>query len=332
MTQLWRMHWLMGPGDVADFCVQCPHFSNDYSHTSYYRLSSAEPSKGCGIVAIGWRVEDCPKTKDEYRQRAWRQYGQTRGLSADLNAFLDYMAIGDLVWVRNWRSEYYLGKITGDWQYVDAAVFRQHEIAGVRTCEWIRIARMDEVPGAVRSAFGRGPTIQRVSEPSSVEHSRLLFAERNPKVESLPPDINLRGADVLHLISASDLVDVVACYLQVTERCVILPSTRTRDMTVVGCFLAKVDGSGRIGMHVESSSEPLDEYQFAAFDGVVYVFAASGRYFPGLQEPNTNCRRIERSDLIDFIFQNPNILPGTVARWVDRLNRANDRLQGTLPS
>lgn len=330
MTQLWRMQCLTAVGDVTDFCVACPHTGGDDPHTpNYYRLSDRAPWEGRGIVAIGWGVDVRPATKDDYRRLAWRKYGPARGFSAAVNAFLDYMSIGDLIWIRNQRSEYYIGKITGDWQYADADCFKRRDIAHVRTCDWLRVGRMDEVPSCVRNAFDCGEMIERVDEPSIVEYSRLLFAERRPNGEPLPAETSLRGADVLTLISAADLKDVVALYLQVVERCALLPSTCKNAAPAIDCAFTKLDGSGRIAMQVQSGSEAIDQSRFAGFDGTAYVFSTTGNY---KGSPSGTYRLIKRSDLLDFIFQHTNLLPGTVAWWAERINRANGRREGELPS
>jgi len=100
------MQCLTAVGDVADFCVQCPHTGADDPHApNYYRLSNGPPWEGRGIVAVGWGVEGCPKSKDEYRQLAWQQYGQARGFATVVNTFPDYLSSGDLVWIRNRRAE-----------------------------------------------------------------------------------------------------------------------------------------------------------------------------------------------------------------------------------
>lgn len=72
------------------------------------------------VVGVGWPVQTNPATKEEYFALARQRYGGKgkRGWSAAVRAVLHRMAPGDLVWTRDRRSVYYLGKIAGEWQPV----------------------------------------------------------------------------------------------------------------------------------------------------------------------------------------------------------------------
>ena len=73
-----------------------------------------------GILGVGWQV-DCEGDIDweTYYQRATDVYYKKgdKGWWPALNAIKNRMAINDLCWTRNLDGIYYVGRISGEWQY-----------------------------------------------------------------------------------------------------------------------------------------------------------------------------------------------------------------------
>ena len=289
--KLWRINLKPGsqkPGlDVTAFCVERK------------------------VVGIGWKLDPAPTSKEDYLKRGNDRYSAKgkRGWSVATNALLNRMADGDLVWTRDRHASYYLGKIDGEWRPDNSPEHVEADIVNLRSCKWIRVGTMDQVPGAVINAFGPAATIQHVSDPHSLEYSRFLFARLTGE-----PWVSGPKSDIFSLISAADLEDVVAIYLQVTKGFVMFPSTcKTDTMTVECIFVSREDGT-KIGVQVKSGKISLNRDAYGAFDGTVYLFAASGRYDG---EPHAGCVCLEPDTIRKFVFENKPLMPGRIQRWID---------------
>lgn len=228
------------------------------------------------IVGIGWPVDGKPATKDGYYQlseQVQREPNQRRSWAAAANAFLDQLKPGDLIWARTPDAHYYLGRIAGDWRYENGDEYRQADTVNIRPCDWVEVGAVDSVPGAVIAGFRPSRTIQRVLDPHALIYSRFVYARKRGE------DFSCDGArrDILALISDADLEDVLAVYLQVVERCVMFASTCKRDTQFIEAMFARSDGT-RVGLQVKSGQSSLNRDDYAAFQGQVYLFAASGNY------------------------------------------------------
>jgi hypothetical protein len=287
--RLWRIHARSDAKphlDAADFCV------------------------GEGIVGIGWRLNSrvTPPTKDEYRKEMPALYGS---LNSSVGAFVDDLCPGDFVWTRNKKATYYLGKVNGDWKYGEEnRDYEDHDIGNTRCCTWVAVPSMDDVPGAVRNALSRGRTVQRVWDDNALLYSQILFADllKLPR----PAGISLQAADILSLLSNEDLEDVVGCYLQLIEKCVLFPSTCKRSTPVVECMMSSLATGGRVAFQVKSGSEAINYDDYSAFGATVYLFALSNCYH-GMKASNCVC--LDANALRTFISSNAQLLPRTVQRW-----------------
>jgi hypothetical protein len=292
--KLWRINLKPGlskPGlDVTEFCVERE------------------------IMGIGWKVDPTPVSKADYLKRGKECYGGKgkRSWSAAANALLNRMSIGDLIWTRNRKAVYYLGQITGDWRADDSPEHTEADLVNLRSCIWVRVGTMDNVPGAVINAFRPASTIQRVSDPHALEYSRFLFARMRGE-----PCSTSAKPDVFSLLSADDLEDAVAIYLQVTKRYVMLPSTCKSDTMTVECVLISQDDGIRIGVQVKSGSVSLGRDAYSTFGGMVYLFAASGKY---RGEPHPRCVCLEPDVIRKFILENKRLMPGRIQQWIDYID------------
>jgi hypothetical protein len=155
--------------------------------------------------------------------------------------------------------------------------------------------------------------VQLVSDPSASLYSRLLYNEWSGEQQTFTAQ---GTADILQLLSAEDLEDVVAVYLQVAHRCFIFPSTCKISTMAVECVFITPEGK-RIGLQVKSGSAPINQDDYATFDGTVYLFAASGQY-PGGPHPNCFCLAPEA--IRTFLQENRALMPGKIQRWIKYAN------------
>lgn len=266
-----------------------------------------------GIVGVGWRVEPAPANKDDYWRLGRERYCQRgrRSWSSAATVLLYKLAPNDLIWTRNRAGAYFLGRIVGDWEYRTGDEYTKADIINVRPCEWVHVGTMDNVPGAVINGFRPNRTVQRVKSSSALLFSRYLYAKL--RGEDLPA-AGTGEADVLGLLSPEDLEDVVAVYLQVVKRYIMFPSTCKTDTMAVECLFASPEDGRRVGVQVKSGRTAIDRDDYLAFDGTMYLFAASGQY---RGSPNPRCVCLAPDEMRSFVYQNRRIMPGRIQRWVE---------------
>lgn len=228
--RLWRINLKPGskPGiDAAEFCVRER------------------------VVGVGWKVAGTPATPDDYWALGKQQHYPTRKRkwSACVKPLLYTMQPSDLVWTRNRKGTYYLGRIAGPWEYKSAPEFTDADIINVRPCEWACAGAPDAVPGPVITSFIPRRTVQPVNDPSALLYSRYLFARL--RSQPFAPHPGGAKADILELLAPDDLEDVAALYLQVERGCVRFPSTCKSDTMAVECVLAAVADGRRVGLQVK---------------------------------------------------------------------------------
>lgn len=291
--QLWRVHLKPGakPGiDVPKLCL------------------------ARGIFGVGWGLPDVPASKDDYWTKAKAAYYGTykRKWSGIVKPVLYDVKIGDLVWVRDQATSYYLGKVTGDWEYRGEQEYTDADVVNIRCCDWQRAGEMDNVPGSVISSFIARRTVQRVKDSSALVYSRYLYATL--RGEPLVPDPQTATSDILELLSDSDLEDVVAVYLQVVKKAVMFPSTCKTDTKAIECvFTSTLDGQ-RIGLQVKRGSSPISQDVFSDFNGTVYLFQARGNY---QGKASTRCVCLAPDEIRKFIFEQQRLMPGKVQKWIE---------------
>ncbi len=246
-------------------------------------------------------------SKAEYRKGLAEKYGS---VDRSVDAFLDKISDGDLVWIRNKKQTYYLGRVASEWSHWDGSSdYERHDIGNIRRCEWIVVKNADDVPGRVRNAFIPRKTVQPVADGHAIDYSRLLFARLHG--EPIPADLDLKKAGIFSLLSHEDMEDVVACYLQIIENCVMFPSTHKRSTPLIeGTMASRKDGR-RVGYQVKSGAAAISYSDYEHFNGTVYLFALNRP--DGVMPPN--CIWLDADAVRAFVRDYKRFLPGVVQTW-----------------
>jgi hypothetical protein len=174
---------------------------------------------------------------------------------------------------------------------------------------------MDNVPGSVIRSFGPGATIQPVYDQSAAKYSSLLFGDLANETVSSDAGVS----DILSLLSAEDLEDVVAIYLQLTKRLVMFPSTCKKDTMTIECLFADPQNGERIGLQVKSGDTPINVADYSSVGGKVILFAACGVYNGN---PNSQCECLDPSEVRQFVSKHGSIMPARIQFWLDYVNRS----------
>jgi len=151
---IWRIHLKTEakPGfDVPDFCIKK------------------------GIVGIGWRVDDMgkPQSPEEYEKWAESKY-KDPGWRRAANAMAK-MEIDDIIWTRDNSGNYYVGRITSDWEYLGS---ENYDIGSIRKCEWYEVGKIEKVAGDIANNFIPPAAIQPVNSDAVEKFSKIIYNKR----------------------------------------------------------------------------------------------------------------------------------------------------------
>lgn len=262
------------------------------------------------VVGIGWRVPTRPATRDEYWSFGEEEYGDT-GWSRATNAIGWRMAVGDLVWVRDFFGAYYVGKIAGDWEYRDAPENLKADIINIRPCKLYRVGA--SVAGKIVNCFRPSATVQQIHDETAELFSIFVFNQlTNANLRFVPP----ADIDIFSLLSDVDLEDVVGLYIQQKRGLLFIPSSRSRQNTTISHEYQLVDPkTGQLVFaQVKSGNVILDPSDYYKFPHEFYLFSPAG-YASETAQDHVIC--IDRQDIEGFLSSSRSFLPLNVRAWLD---------------
>lgn len=269
------------------------------------------------VVGIGWRVPTRPANRDEYWSLGEKKYGNI-GWSRAANAIGWRMAIGDLAWVRDFYGAYYLGRISGEWEYRDDPENLKADIINVRPCKLFRVGT--NVAGKIVNCFRPSATVQQIRDDTSELFSTFVFNQLTGGNLPLMPPQNF---DIFSLLSDVDLEDVIGLYLQHSKGLLFVPSSRSRQNTTLSHEYQLIDSeSGRpTYVQVKSGNVTLDPRDYYHFPDKFYLFSPAG-YFRTSTRKHVVC--LDRADIESFLSSARNFLPPNISSWLDM----RDKLAG----
>jgi hypothetical protein len=269
------------------------------------------------ILGVGWPLEEASKEVgwEQYRERAEQKYKdglKDKGWWPALNALHNRMEVGDLVWCRDRKGVYRLGRVTGEWRYVNTREHRKADIVNVRDCEWCEVGTEDAVPGRVARSFSRGGTLQRVPDDTISAYSKRLY---NDCVESPVYEVRPQYNDLFSLLSADACEDLVGLYLQIEEGYGVVPSTCKRSTPYYEFVLNHGRTGKKAAVQVKAGTDPLciDDYAELPVD-MVFLFTARGSY-EGARNSRVKC--LEPVDLKRFACDNKHLMTDEIVRWME---------------
>lgn len=163
------------------------------------------------LFAIGWPVEGCVRSIEEYKDAAEKKYCNGKELSGNINSSYKRMKdikIGDYIWTQKNARTYCLGKVSSDIIFENKYINR---FGLTRKCEkeWLDID-FNDVPGIVASYFaGPGQVLVSCNSINECEdmkkYCEWLYNGKEGK---------LKISDYTHLLHYDDLEDLLGLYLQ----------------------------------------------------------------------------------------------------------------------
>jgi hypothetical protein len=222
---------------------------------------------------------------------------------------------GDLVWTRDRRGGYWLGRIAGSWRFDSSEEAQAWDLGNVRPCNWLPEAFRDyEVPGAVvRNFAGTGETLRRIRNPAAIRITEMLWTRAtNPDTPQPPIPVEEVITDLLDPI---DVEDIVLLLLQ-ADGWLLLPSSRMHDTPMYEATLR--NRKGRLGVvsvkSGASSPVPIPELAEAAGEAQPFAYSTHDAYTAPPSEHGVIA--IEREQLMTFMAERPELLPPRISQWL----------------
>jgi len=284
-----------------------------------------DPRKLCleeNVVGIGWRRQDGDNAKniswEEYYALAERTYGQNkkdkRAWFSAVTAFKDKLDIDDLVWTRDWHGNYFIGRVTGKWEYRCEDNYSSADIVNIRQCDWKKVGTVDCVPGKVVNSFIPPRTIQQIhSNTVSIFSQKKYndFLER----EYYSYEFLTTNRNIFSLLSAEDCEDVIAIYLQVKFNYIVIPSSCKADTMAYEFVLINRKTNKIAVIQVKTGNESLRgmDYDEIVADEI-YLFASSGIY--DVKGCSDRIKTILPEEIKTFMRENEKLLPSKIRFWI----------------
>ncbi len=266
-------------------------------------------SEGC--LGVGWPVGEATSLEwNSYEEQARATYPDDNGWWPALNALRYRMNPDDLCWTRDTSGLYYVGRITGPWQYVGGPRNRAADVVNLRRCEWVTVGPVDAVPGKVVNSFGPSRTVQVVNDETVRLYSAYFYNGHAQSAFSydLPPV----SPDIFSLLSSEDCEDILALYMQL-KGYVLLASTCKRSTSSYEFVMRHKDTGERAAAQAKNGFVDLRVEDYATFPGTVFLFTSKGRYI-GTTPPNVSC--LEPNEMLEFIEKHETILPERTKVWL----------------
>ncbi len=267
-----------------------------------------------GIVGVGWPIETAESEIDwqTYEEQAKLTYPNSQGFQRALKAFYHKMQIDDLVWTRDTKGEYYIGRITSDWRYDTSNECRNADIHNIRSCEWHKVGTVEKVPGKVVSSFIPRATVQAVSNTTVLNYSKIQYN----KLSETPyyAAESQKVQDVFSLISDDDCEDLVALYLQYKRNYMVVPSTCKKSTANYEYVLVHKETGKSAVAQVKKGNTSLYASDFNDVDAKVYLFTTEGKYEGNFQD---SIHILTKDEIEAFVYEHLPILPEKIRVWAE---------------
>ncbi len=263
------------------------------------------------VLGMGWEVGDLRRdvTWDEYETKGIEKYG-AKELSR-VRYLKKNAREGDLIWTRDTLGNYYLGRVKSEWEYSHSDESVAADVVNFVRCYDLIDVRVDDIPGKVVASFRPTRTIQAIRSETVSEYSRYLWNKLS-KTDHYPMCSDPSG-DIFTFLGSEETEDVICIYLQLNGW-VIVPNSRKADTMGYEFYLIHKTAQERAVVQVKTGNTSLVPSRWQGQKEKVFLFQANGRY-EGPATDNVTC--IDPAEIESFMFNNRDLLPGSITRWLD---------------
>jgi len=279
-----------------------------------------DPREFClsnGCVGVGWGIGSrVQPTWEEYENEAKVIYPEDRGWWPALNVIKHRMFENDICWTRDSRGVYYIGRITGSWEYKFTDEYQKADIINTRKCEWLKVGNEDAVPGKVVNSFMPSRTVQAIDDNAVRLFSVMYYNQKS----SLPEKyrIERREIDLFSLLSSEDCEDLVAIYMQL-QGYLLLPSTCKKSTMAHEFIMNHRENNKKASAQVKKGNVDLDINEYKGRFSETFLFTTNGNYL-GDAAKDVIC--ISKKEMLQFIDKNYQVLPERIKTWIQFKNKS----------
>ena len=260
------------------------------------------------ISGVGWGVPPHEAMQwSDYCERAVPRYGRVNG---NVRRLQEDVKCGDLIWSRDTKGKYYLGRILDGWEYRHSNGHEAADIHNVRPCNWQLVGDMTEVPGTVRNAFIRGQTLRAIRDETVIWFSMDLFNRLTGCSHYQPPKIE---RNLLSLLDPDACEDLVGIYLQ-SRGWILFPSTCKTETQNYEFILRHRVTRRMAAVQVKQGRQELVISEYEEFDGDIFLFQTEDRYKGTATKHTTTL--LTSDEMKSFCIKNVDTMPTPIQRWV----------------
>lgn len=264
-----------------------------------------------GIIGTGWGHRDRDfESSEDYLSFRRDNEPETGSVLRPIKDFVIWMKPDDIVFLYDKpSSQYYLARVTGEWQYINNAHFsremkddyKQHDVWQFRTAEWHKMSRK-YLTGDVLSGTPPRGTIQKKKSIDEDQAKYLSLLPDGPDIDRetdfgrLQDRMRKRAfgsdgdpSEIIRLLTDDELETIVINFVQRRTGAVLMQNTTGDALPDIESLLRKVgnDGSPRtIGTQVKRGAlrDRGDLENFLKNADELYIYCTGGSDVDGAIE------------------------------------------------
>ena len=273
-------------------------------------------------IAIGWSClhKNNPNLKTGFDlSEAFKQdkNENPKGKTKRPLACFARLKTNDLVWTRDLNGIYYLCRVLEE----PKAEFSEELDIGATTA--VEIIEVDtSVSGGIISRFTRpnSPTIEPINDKNCIEYSKYIYNEFTKDDYRYERDSTFKF-DLIDMLPAKDMEELVLDYIQIKYDYYLSKNSVAPLSTTIKIeceFFPRNKGQSPAVCQVSfkgNGEKFTSEYYQKYIDAgkKVFLFFAKHEY----DEPRKGITYITKKEIVDFAYQNKDILPPSINYWID---------------
>lgn len=268
-----------------------------------------------GVLGLGWQTksQDSNATWEEYKNEAIGIFGE-KELSR-VKYLKKNVKKDDLIWTRDTRGNYYLGKVNSGWEYLSNDEAQKADIVNVVRSELKQVTSIDDVPGKVIACFRPARTIQAIRDKTTSEYSQYLWNKLSASNYFKLPEKKFEN--VFSFLDDEETEDIIFVYLQ-EQGWIVIPNSRKLDTMSYEFYLINRSSKEKAIVQVKTGHTTLTPKSWKDSKEKVFLFQSNNKYNGTSDSSNVVC--IEPSEIKDFMYKNREILPSNIIHWLDVAN------------
>lgn len=263
------------------------------------------------VLGLGWQITTDSKNINwaEYELKATEIHGYSE--LSRVKYLKDNLKQDDLIWTRDEVGNYYLCKVSSEWEYLSSPAAKDADIVNIVRCELRKVQSIDDVPGKVVACFRPPKTIQSINDETANNYSKFLWNKLDKSQYYDLPDFKYKN--IYSFLNSEEAEDIIFIYLQ-TQGWLVVPNSRKVDTMGYEFYAIHSKTKERAIVQVKTGNTPLSPKDWENWKEKVFLFQSNGNYY-GFENTNVVCLKPEYIEA--FMYDNRDILPSNIVNWLD---------------